>query len=204
MKKKHVLIGIDIGIRNNTGVAIYHPEEKKFKDVISCDMFEAMQICIKQNESKKKCVVVVVENADMDSNIFGADTDLLSYISRSGTKNKKGLTKKIRQVLAWASNVGKNKGAAIAFIHHLQQHNITYAEIAPSKRRRAGKVLKIGKREVKEKISQLPMPTKTTAADFKFWTGYCGKTNEHSRDAGTLVFKKTYFYYATIARTQKK
>jgi len=202
-----VLIGIDIGIKKNTGMAIYFPKKKKYHSIFSTNIFAGLAICKEWANNEDYAVIFVVENSDLDSNVYGAGADLLSYIMKNRASISKGawkknLTRKIGQVLAWASNVGKNKGLAVSFIAQLEDLGYTVAQVSPSKRRKAGNVIKIGKTKTREKVSTLPMPTKTTTPEFKELTGYEEKTNEHGRDAATLVWKKTWMFWANWARTQ--
>ncbi len=202
---KQTLIGVDIGIWKNTGIAIYFPKEKQYHSIRSTDVFEALQWIQAWVEMPEYNVIVIVENSDLDSNVFGADQDLVAYIKKwqTGRRDYKLLLKQIRKAIAWGSNVGKNKGIAVSFLKKLNELNIPTVEIAPSQRRKADKTVKIGKIEQAIPVNQLPMPTKTTAAQFQKLTGYRERTNEHGRDAATLVWKKTFNFYQNFARTQK-
>jgi len=50
----------------------------------------------------------------------------------------------------------------------------------------------------------LTMPTKTNAKQFETITGYKGQSNEHTRDAATLVFNKTAKWAETMIKIQEK
>lgn len=205
MEKRQLLVGIDLGIWKNTGVALYDPKKKIYIYIKSTDLFEAMDICKGLNLVENLEIVVVVENANMDSNVFGADQNFMTYL-RSWLGRKpfdfKAILKQIRMVITWGGNVGKNKGAAITFCAKLRELNIPMVEIAPSTRRVAGSSIKIGQLEQEIPLNQLPMPTKVKSPAFIKLTGHKGETNEHGRDAATLLWKKSFIYYKNFARTQ--
>lgn len=99
-----------------------------------------------------------------------------------------------------AQSVGKNKAAGELFIEIFERQGIPVLEIAPSSRHRADKDLLKYKNQG---IKMLAMPTKTTAAQFEQYTGYSGRSNEHTRDAGTLVFHKTIQWAQTQIMIQQ-
>jgi len=104
--------------------------------------------------------------------------------------------KKFGIAMKIASSVGENRAAAKLIIKMLSEHKVPIVEIAPSKRDRVDRVReKLKKKHGKFAadgldIKSLTMPTKSTAEDFRFLTGYTERTNEHNRDAGTLVWGK--------------
>ena len=203
--KKQILIGIDIGIWKNTGVAIYDPKAKEFILIESMDFFDAMAKIKGIYINPDYDIIVVVENADLSSNVFGADVTLVNFIKgwmAKPIKDWKGLTSKIRMVITWGTNVGKNKGIAVSFCKKLREIGIATVEINPSDRRVAGSTVKVGKIEQVIPLNQLPMPTKVKSEDFIKLTGYTKQTNDHGRDAATLLWKKTFMFYKNFARTQ--
>jgi hypothetical protein len=82
--------------------------------------------------------------------------------------------------------VGQNKAAAKLIIQVLEEKGIPVLEVAPSERQKAYRDEKGGK-VYHDKPNMLKMPTKTNAAQFEEVTGYGGRSNEHGRDAGTLI-----------------
>jgi hypothetical protein len=77
-------------------------------------------------------------------------------------------------------DVGKNQAGATVVKQLCAYFRAPCLCIAPSQRRKASKRLK--------RANGLPYPTKTTKAQFEGLTGCREKTNEHNRDAGTLVW----------------
>lgn len=98
-----------------------------------------------------------------------------------------------------ARSVGENSAAGKLIIKQLSEAGVPCVEIAPSKRDSIANIKKklqskIGIKGANMqliKLNQFKMPTKSTAAEFKEWTSYEGSTNEHNRDAATLIFGKT-------------
>lgn len=207
--KTPLIISIDIGLHQNTGVALYLPQEKRYLSISSMDLIDAYNLCLSYHASEEYAVVVVVENTDLDSNIFGAGEALKDYfLEWAGKKNFskeaiKMLLKHIRNAIGIGRNVGKNQGLSILMVEKLKENGIIVAEVAPSARQEYGKSVTIGKHTVVMKASQLTMPTKVPAEPFKEWTKHEGSTNEHGRDAACMVFGKTYFFWTNWARTQK-
>lgn len=75
--------------------------------------------------------------------------------------NKKGSTKSLIKI---AQNVGSNKREASLLIDFFERNGIAFKALPPS---RKGKL---------------------SSEQFKAYTGYTGRTNEHVRDAAMLVF----------------
>lgn len=209
MTKTPLIISIDIGLHKNTGVALYLPQEKRYISVSSMDLIDAYNLCLSYAANEEYGVVVVVENTDLDSNVFGGGESLMNYVLDWAAKkvtskeSKTMLLRNIRAVIGIGRNVGKNQGLSILFVEKLKEHGITVAEVAPSERQEYGKSVTVGKHTVVFKASQLTMPTKLPAEQFKEWTGHTESTNEHGRDAACMVFGKTYFYWTNWAKTKK-
>jgi hypothetical protein len=216
--KKPIILGIDIGIGNNTGVAEYLCKEKKFTNISSMDIFDALELCLKYERDPNYTLIAVIENTDLDSNVFGAGERVLAYTKYSWQKNRndKLLLSQIRSAIKQGSNVGKNQGLCKTFIMRLEAYGIKYVEIAPSDRERYPKEVKVGKGKNRKTLvvggkiqyvpwNQLKMPTKLPSEHFKQKSGYDGNTNEHGRDGGTMLLggKKDYFYWSNYARNQK-
>jgi hypothetical protein len=208
-----LIIGIDIGIGNNCGLAGYLPKKKEFLFLEAMDIFDALDVCLQYQENEEYAVVFVVENADLDSNVFGADVALLDYLVKNIEgilKRSKAVLSKIRIAIKTGENVGKNKGLAKVFVNRLNKEGCMVAQVAPSQRDRKGKIYKSRGKVIMERgkpkevpLRQLKMPTKINQADFTKLTGCTKKTNEHIRDGAMLVYGKDYFYWTNWARTQK-
>lgn len=180
MERKY-LIGIDPSL-TTAGVAIYSPADGKLilhsGDVFSCMGFLNKSGILSQS-------IAVVENPNLDNTVFNAwrliAVEIEKYKNKTApigdVKMKFGISMK------HAQGVGKNKAAADLFIEMLGRAGIPVLEIAPSSRHRADKDLMKSK---VQGVKMLSMPTKTTAAQFEQYTGYSGRSNEHSRDAATL------------------
>jgi len=164
-----LLIGIDIGMQaKNTGVAMYESKEKKIIELWSSSLWHCLSAVYRPSALYGvKIGGVVLEDASLDNASFKS----------SGQGH--------RADLKLARDAGKNQGGAIVVVQMCKALDIPCLRIAPSKRRKATKNLKT--------VAHLKMPTKTTKAQFKALTGYDVKkgNNEHSRDAGTLVWGMT-------------
>lgn len=153
-------------------------------------------------------LVAVIEDPSLDSPVFGAWEEMKSKISmidassgRTRLKAWKDAESTFRTLQAIAQNVGENKAAAKRTIKLLESLQIPYVRIRPSERKRADKLEK-GERRLP--ISCFSMPTKTTKEQFYELTGYSGQSNEHSRDAATLVHKQTINWALVLYATQNK
>ena len=225
MNPTPLIIGVDVGIGENTGVSEYLPKEKRFREIFSMDIFDAYEMIMAYYDNPDYAVIVVVENSDMDSNVFGAAEALIEYAKNAWAKitYKKDPKKdvkflsKIRASIAQGSNVGKNKGIAKSFVVKLLAKGVKVAQIKPSSRDKYPKIVtyrtKVNGKTVnmpymergKPKIlpvRQMKMPTKLPAKEFKQLTGYMGKTNEHGRDSATPLVGKDFFYWSNMARNQ--
>lgn len=204
--KTPLIISIDIGLHKNTGVALYLPQEKRFISISSMDLIDAYNLCLSYAANEDYAVVFVVENTDLDSNIFGAGETLVKSVESlpSGLSKaaKDMLLKHVRSAIGWGRNVGKNQGLSILFVEKLKEHGFLVAQVQPSKRQSYGKEVVMGKHTVKLKPSQLTMPTKVPSAQFKEYTGWDQETNEHGRDAACMVYGKAYFFWTNWAKTQ--
>ncbi|MCH2044582.1 MAG: hypothetical protein MK212_10735 [Saprospiraceae bacterium] len=154
-----LLMGIDAGSGNNCGVAIYHTKTKIFIKVKKMHLLDLLDLMDKE---VARLSGVVLEDPNLDKTTF-----------------RVGKTRAMS--LKFAQDVGKNKAIANTIIEKCRRLNIDYALVAPSERRRADKGNKV--------LAQLNMPTKTTQQQFRLLTGFTRPTNEHSRDAGTLVWR---------------
>lgn len=173
------LIGIDPSF-NNFGMAVY--EGGKFTELRTADFLQ--QVNYIQEKGFFKDSVFVMEDPNEDSAVFGA----LAKLKAARRSDSNSFQSICRTSLKIAQDIGRNKACADLFIQMLQREGAPYITVKPSVRHRADKD------KVKQNlfmVKMLTMPTKTNAAQFEFLTGYKGQSNEHSRDAATLVWDKT-------------
>lgn len=180
MKKLDIdfFIGIDAGLNDNNGIATRRAGEKQILRVASLTFFQLLNDLKIYSKSYK--VGVVIENADMDSNVFGGWEDFCRVL-RANLKNPLSAAVKssFSKWLKRAQDVGKNKATAHLIIQFCKAQGIYFVEIRPSERAKLPKNCKIPE--------AFRMPTKTTKEQFKRITGYSDRSNEHGRDAGTLI-----------------
>jgi hypothetical protein len=202
---RELLLGVDLGIKKNTGLAIYDPHKKEYLSIESMDMFDAMEKIKAIHLDPQWDIVVYVENSNLSTNVYGADENLMSYIKKwigNKIRNYDLLLKKIRSTIAWGQNVGKNKGAAITFCDKLRELDIAIIEINPSDRRVAGSTHKVGQLEVEIPINQLTMPTKCKPHHFQKLTGCMIKCDEHGMDGATMPYGQSFFKSKNWAKSQ--
>lgn len=158
--------------------------------------------------------VAVVENPALNKNTFGAWGVIKSVITKI-MRNKMTweLAKQIiMSQVKKARNVGENQAAAKYLIKQLTDIGIRVYEVKPSDRQVAykeeeyieGKVTKIRK-VYNDKPKSLRSATKTNREQFEQITGYpiTKRSNEHSRDAGTLVAKRSMTWFERNYLTQE-
>lgn len=226
MENRIYLFGVDPSF-TNFGVSLYDPKTKTILKMKTGE-FLPMVNWIGQN-IKLKTIIAVVENPDMDKNIFGMWGMVKSEIDNAiryaiwravkfGMPQKwasrillgVGVTKKSCTTLSTETNlasaqqafgiamkrarsVGENSAAAKLIIKMLADKNVPIIQISPSKRDRFDRIQKKFPK-VAVKLASLKMPTKTSAQAFNGWTGWTERSNEHNRDAGTLVYNKTMLW----------
>ena len=214
MNQYRYLIGCDPSYQN-FGVCIYDTHQKTM--LLKTGKFGEMVKFINSNIDKKKSIAVV-ENSALVSAVFKMwpmvkqeiDKYAESLAKYHMTKIKGDTLKPHKPTLTdvqssfaiamkLAQHVGNQKGACEQIIEIFKSVDIPVYEVSPAARDRADKAQKkAGKATVN--IHSLTMPTKTTAAQFKELTGYGAakgeSSNEHNRDAATLIYGKTceYFY----------
>ena len=169
------LVGIDPSF-TNCAAAIYHPATKGLQ-LHTGDLFSVMAF-LNSSGVLGKCIAVV-ENPNLDSTAFG-----LWYLMKQALQKKAGMAELqsvFARVIKRAQDIGKSKASAELILEMFRRQSIPVLEVKPSSRDRADKVKNADVRFMK-------MPTKTNAAQF---AAYCGfvppKSNEHNRDASTLV-----------------
>lgn len=181
--ERDVLIGIDASLVN-CGVAVYSGGNLT---LYKGELFEAVDWIRAQGIKDRS--IVVIEDPNKDRTAFG----LWGKMKEVCVKWKRGqaydaeVESVFRMGSKQAQNVGESKAAAKVLIKLFERANIPVVTIAPSDRHRADK----DSIRVKAGVKALSMPTKTTAKQFEDLTGYNGRSNEHNRDAATLVYGKT-------------
>ena len=195
MEPKH-LIGIDPG-RTNTGIAVYDPKTKSFAHMGKYNLERAIKYL--QTVATPEGCIVVVENPNLESNLYDGWAEMQSIIRayKRGNATMKQVKKVYSVATKRAADVGKNRAAAQDIIAALKQSGVATVQIRPSDRQRANRP------GMKAKdVIFLNMPTKTTKQQFEQLTGHRSRSNEHSRDAATLVFGKTTKWAEMMAARQ--
>lgn len=192
LKLQH-LIGIDVGIhptQKNTGFADYSLVRNKF-DLIHSMHYENLIQLICDNTYSPDRFCFMIENPDLDKTTFMTEKTIMSLYAKR--RNYIDLTGARKVRLNIAQKAGENQALAKVIIKLLKAKDIPHIEVSPSARDRADK--KVAGQKIVRKpkdFSLLRMPTKINSGqDFNDWTGYTGRTNEHSRDAATLVYQMT-------------
>jgi len=173
--KAEYLVGIDPSF-TNCAAAIYHPATKTLQ-LHTGDLFSIVAF-LNQSGVLGKCIAVV-ENPNLDSTAFG-----LWYLMKQALGKNAGMAELqsvFARVIKRAQDIGKSKASAELILEMFRRQNIAVLEVKPSSRDRADKVKNADVRLMK-------MPTKTNAAQFAVYCGFVPpKSNEHNRDASTLV-----------------
>ena len=192
------IVGIDPG-QTNTGLAVYNTKEKdkaeRYEHLYTGSMYDAIQYLKEHVEIGRS--VFILEDPNLDSPVFGMAARIVKVV-RSERDNQSAAAK-ISAMLKQAQDVGRNKACAVYWKQILEANNLPHITVAPSKRDlsfrvRKGKDPKTGKqtkRKERVEVRGLSMPTKTTQAQFEALTGHKGRSTEHARDAGTLVYGRT-------------
>ena len=191
------LIGIDPG-RTNTGIAVYDPKTKSFAHMGKYNLERAIKY-LQTVATPERCIVVI-ENPNLETNLYDGWAEMKSVINAYKRNNAK--LKDVQSVFRVATkrsaDVGKNSAAAQDIIATLKKMDVCTVQIRPSDRNRANHPNRINR-----DVIYLNMPTKTNNRQFKTLTGHEGRSNEHSRDAATLVFGKTTKWAEMMAARQK-
>lgn len=179
-----LIIGIDPGMENRTGYAIYEDTTKKYLLLGGCHALEVSNIA-----QYHGCEIAVLEDANQDGN--------MRYLANQVRKKQSS----IERALKIANDLGKNMHCARLIAESLRLANIPTAHVKPSERHRANKIHpQLG---MLARIRAYTMPTKTNRKQFEQLTGYDGRSSEHSRDAATMLWEKTSFYWKNRIKTQK-
>lgn len=196
MENRDILLGIDPSLIN-FGVCIYSPEKNTI-NVKTGEFIEQLG-WINSNTNLNRCVAVV-ENPGLVSAVFKmwpiVWKVIQSYVEYQLLKlrttlhptevTKQDIEGKFRIAMKYAQSVGENKAAAKIIISMLKAKNVPVLEVSPAKRDRADNAQKKANK-AKVDMKSLRFPTKTSSEQFKELTGFDIRTNEHNRDAATLV-----------------
>ena len=128
----------------------------------------------------------IMEEPNLDTGVFkGYEAWEEGFLSNC--KDIEAQKSELRKLLKIAQDIGKQKAAADQMRKVLDSLGIPYALVAPSARDRAEKT------NSRYEIKIMKWPTKTTSDQYKWITEVpvVGRTNEHTRDAGTLLIGRT-------------
>lgn len=190
-----ILMGIDIGAGKNSALSVYNSKTRGFYEIKSGTIFyvlERVKFWYKKFDSN---VIVVVEDNTLNRNVFNQWKPLwekctLYFYKRIGTVE--AIKKQFNMALKRGQDIGKNKYLCKIFVKELEALGIPHIRVSPSDRWRADKNKSKGGLVITPSNLELyQMPTKLTSAQFKTLTGYSNPTNEHERDASTIVYGKT-------------
>jgi len=204
MKKEHILVGVDPG-KENFSLAFYHTHTRIYTnfftgnpDQTTSRLF-AYMLDHPQYEYR-----VIVEDPNLDSALFYGWSTISGLIKAykfcQGNVQLSDIESVYRTQAKKSERVGFVKLITQQFLHQLDAHEIRYIRIAPSQRTCVK--LQDSKRLKGIKLLQAKMPTKTNRAEFKLLTKHTGQTNEHQRDAATLVFDRTFKWFEMKQRMQ--
>lgn len=202
---RKILVGIDVG-STTTSLAFYDTKSKKYLDFHtgtphqSKDYFKTILQARPQWEFR-----AVIEDPNLDTASFDSwrNIQATAIQYKMAKKSLEQLREVVRIQLKKAQDAGRNKQIAVEYIRWIHSYDIPVVGIAPSKRKRATwkyNDAKGNSHTGKLKGNELLMakaPTKCDAKQFQTITGHDSKavglsTNEHKRDAGTLVFDMTF------------
>lgn len=197
------LVGTDPGV-STFSLAVWHCNKKEFVEFHTGTLSSITQLIwdwIKNKTYNLAHMGFVVEDPNIDTAFYDGWKELETQIKmyKFNQAKLKDIESVYRKHTKMAQNVGQNKMVAAQFIAWLKMQNLEFLRIAPSSRTKVLKKDATGKeyrlKGVHLKIAT--MPTKTNAGEFQLITGHKGKTNEHQRDAGTLVFDRTLKWFAS-------
>lgn len=148
--------------------------------------------------------IVVLEDVSLENSVFALDKRisklLFDLLQRKITIAE--VMVEIRIMAKHAQGIGKSKASCEVLKHMFKKAGVPMVLISPSRRDRADKPGKTGPGN--RGIALLSMPTKTNAYQFQMLTGFSGRSNEHSRDAATLVWGRSIKWAETQLTIQKQ
>lgn len=190
-----VWVGIDPGIRaDNCGISTKSVGSKIVETIASGSV---ENICARifslHNQGFK--IGVVLEDPNLDSPVFGSWAEMQRVIN---SRNVSAMKAKFSALMKKGQAVGMNKAAAKIIHRFCNTHKIPIARVAPSTRSRIDNPKKMLKHP-----QMFKMPTKITKAQCEILTGYVGNSNEHGRDAATLISYMTFPKFFVIYEQQR-
>ena len=195
---RDILIGIDPSL-TNCGIAIQWPD--KSLELHTADLMGAMGwLGAKKINSR---IIAIIEDPNKDSTTFGMWAMMKNEISNMQARRGNMYTVEsiFRRTQKRAQDVGKSKGSALLIISMFEKAGVPVVLVAPSSRDNAEKErVKVNAKDV----CHLKAPTKTNAEEFRMITGYTGRSNEHNRDAATLIHGRTIVWAETQLKIQKQ
>lgn len=155
-----IFIGLDAG--KVCGISVWNRNKKKFLSIESCSFWE----CIEKLEQARKFYIpindyeltVVIEDVTQNPVVF--------RVAETYKKTKGSHENKISAVCEQAKRVGTVWDKTDLIMEWCERNNVNLKKVRPSKN----------------------SFTKLKADSFKNLTKWEGKTNEHERDSGVLVF----------------
>lgn len=157
-----IYIGIDPG--KKTGFAVWNGKARDFEEIETFDFWGAIYRILdwKRWPERTQDLCVVIEATHLNPSMHAKTIGITKAMEHLPESARMSSLMKIAQ------NVGGNKREAELFVEFAKKHDIMVIEAKPTRK----------------------SVTKITAEKFKIWTGWDGRTNEHSRDAAMLVFGK--------------
>lgn len=156
---RRIYVGIDAGQKN--GLAVWNGGEKKFESIETLSFWDCIEKLI---EIKSRCdragqeLIVAIEDMTQNPVVFLV---AITYQKTIGNHNQK-----LNAVAEQSRRVGTVWDKTILIIEWCERFGIKVIRLRPNKK----------------------SMTKMKADAFKNFTKWAGETNEHSRDAGMLVF----------------
>ena len=183
-KDNGIIMGIDPGSENRTGYAIFDTTNQTYVDLGHCKELSTPSIYKHYN-----CCMAILEDPNQDTNMRR-----LAMNIRKGNRS-------IEFGLKLANHLGKNMYCARLIKRLLTELQIRVVHVKPSERQRADKPHPVFGKPMR--IRAYSMPTKTNKRQFEQLTGYNKGSNEHSRDAATMLWGKQMLYWQGRFKTQK-
>lgn len=169
-QNERYVIGVDPG--ETTGVAVMNEKTAKFEELISYgywDFIIFLNNLLKERERSRDDtgriigIYLYIENPNLNKPVFPIPSETQMLEEGVNKKDIDSVKTAFRMHSRRAQNVGMNKQIAKFLIEYAQRQGFKVNEVRPKK-------------------------SKVDAETFRTKTGYQGRTNQHSRDAGCLVF----------------
>lgn len=186
-----IYIGIDPGA--TTGIAVYN--RGGITALQSGSHSQMLLAVIDISRSSGNLLSIILEDVHADKTNFVAAQFIRQMMANPALAKKMPSEKKrmaycINAACKRSRDSGMTAGFAMDWKALFAQQGITYATLAPSMRDNAAAILsKLGKGiNPAPVIASLRAPTKLNSGQFKTLTGCQLPSNEHTRDAATLVW----------------